>query len=137
MGFIASTLHHRLRSLNLSASFSKDVLDAINLPSLEEWTQSMKGQRLPTEAMLSFLQRSGCCLKVLNLDSIFHSAVDLDILFRKIPSPERIRVSYCSVNRDKTVMDEVLDQIFYSPKSFLPHLQFIECKMEDLVAPFS
>jgi hypothetical protein len=59
-------LHPRLRSLHLSTSHLKDVLKNIDLPSLEEWTQNTNSAE-PMAAMLSFLQRSGCCIKVLNL----------------------------------------------------------------------
>jgi hypothetical protein len=143
MGFLSLILHSRLRSLDLSTFYVKDVVDAINLPSLDEWTQNLGIQSQPVATMLSFLKRSGCCLKVLNLDNICHSSDILSTLLQEIPSLERIRLSYNSVYRGKDVMNDVLSRIFdpvpedCTPGSFLPHLKFIECKMEDKEAPFS
>jgi hypothetical protein len=61
-------LHRRLRSLNSSYSGTR-FLEAINVPSLEEWIHNTEGDPLPVTAMVSLLKRSGCCLKILNLQT--------------------------------------------------------------------
>ena len=138
-------LHSRLRSLDLSIPRSKHrcVLDVMHLPSLEEWTHDLCCDRLPVAAMLSFLKRSGCRIKALKLDNIRLPSKDLDTLLQEIPSLERVQVSYYS-SSEEGIMDDILTRIFYSvPEdhtpggSFLPHLQFIECKTDTFVAPFS
>jgi hypothetical protein len=135
-------VHPRLRSLVLSTPYVENFLDVINLPSLEEWTQN--SQHLPVTAMLSFLTRSGCRIKVLNLDNNPPPSGYLNNLLQEIPSLERIRLSYLKSSDSKEgIMDDILTRIFHSvPEdrtagSFLPRLQFIECKMEDSVSPFS
>jgi hypothetical protein len=147
-------LHPRLRSLELSTFHFEPhyILDLINLPSLEEWTQNMNGIRLPVAAMLSFLERSGCRIKTLNLDKIRPPSEDLDTLLQEIPSLERIRLCYHSLYSKDGVMDDILKRIFSSvpgsnvsvdsvedgtAESFLPHLQFIEGKLDSVGTPFS
>ena len=44
-------------------------------------------------AMLSLLEHSGCCLKVLNLDELHPPFKDLDTLLESIPSLECIWLS--------------------------------------------
>ncbi|KIM39201.1 hypothetical protein M413DRAFT_447164 [Hebeloma cylindrosporum] len=146
---IEPILHPRLRSLILSTSNLKKILDAIKLPSLEEWSHN--GQ-LPVAAMLSFLKRSGCRIKVFNLDNIETPDEGLHNLLQEIPSLERIRLSFRSAFEAQVVMDDLLTQIFYSlpdsdnisggdrahdHESFLPHLQLIECRAKNFSAPFS
>jgi hypothetical protein len=67
-------------------------LDAINVPSLEEWILQHCGDPLPVTAMVSFLQRSGCCLKILNLQRISAPPDDLSNLFQAMPSLERLQL---------------------------------------------
>jgi hypothetical protein len=137
--------HPRLRSLDLSTPPSKHryVLDVVQLPSLEEWTHNLCCDRLPVAAMLSFLKRSGCRIKALKLENIRLPSEDLNTLLQEIPSLERVQVSY-RLSSNKGIMDDILTRIFYSvPEdhspggSFLPHLQFIECKTDTFAAPFS
>jgi hypothetical protein len=138
-------LHPRLQSLVLSTLYPKNFLDTISLPSLEEWTQNTNTQYLPMAAMLSFVTRSGCRIKVLNLANNASPRGYLETFLQEIPSLEGIRLSYLtSSHRKEGIMDDILTRIFHSvpedrtPASFLPRLQFIECKMENhLVAPFS
>jgi hypothetical protein len=146
IGFTNPIFHPRLHSLNLSTPYLGEVLQKVSLPSLEEWTQNMGVQGLPMAAMLSFLKRSGCRIRVLNLDNIRPPYEGLNTLLQTIPSLERIRLSYFSLYYGPgAVMDGILTRIFYSmpgesiPESFLPHLRFIECKMDPPCAgaPFS
>ena len=140
-------LHPRLRSLHLETSYTEEVLNKINLPSLEEWTQDTRGERGSMAAMLSFVQRSGRSIKVLNLDNLFIPS-EVETLLQKLPSLERLRLCFWATYGDdepvmEPVMDDILIRIFESVpedhtcEPFLPRLQFIECKMADPVAPFS
>lgn len=144
IGFINPILHPRLRSLRLSTPYLGSILKEINLPSLEELTQKTSGRDRPMAAMLSFVQRSGCCIKVLNLNGPLFLSEHLDTLLQKVPSLECIRLCFWLVYGDEeAVMDDILIRIFYSnpedrtAEPFLSHLQFIECKMASPVPPFS
>jgi hypothetical protein len=140
-----TTIHPHLRSLNCSYSGTQ-FLNAINVPSLEEWIHNTGGDSLPVTAMVSLLKRSGCCLKILNLQHISELPDDLSILFQAMPSLERLQLHFWSTD---SVMDEILARIFNSPpsnstipeegssESFLPCLQFMECKPSRTTAPFS
>ena len=136
-------LHQRLRSLDSSSTGTR-FLEAINVPSLEEWTHSGP---LPMTAMVSLLKRSGCCLKILNLRNISAPPDDLSNLFQAMPSVERLRLHFRLPNG---IMDDILARIFNSPpgnstipsedashESFLPYLQFMECTTFDGTEPFS
>ena len=92
---IRMILHRRLRSLNFSYTGTR-LLEAINVPSLEEWTHSTRGDPLPVTAMVSLLQRSGCCLKILDLQKISAPPDDLSNLFQAMPSVERLRLHFRS-----------------------------------------
>jgi hypothetical protein len=151
-----TTLHSRLRSLKFSSRRTK-YLEAINTPSLDEWIVNTYGGPLLVTTMVSFLKRSGCCLKILNLQYISAPSDDLSILFQAMPSLEHLRLHFQSVRNDDgvlddiLVMDDILTQIFNSPPSdstfpseeascpfFLPHLQFMECMTSiKKFAPFS
>ena len=137
-----SILHSRLRSLHLSMSYYiEDFLGFINVPSLEEWTQDVaKSNHLPVGAMLSLVKRSGCCLKILNLETLPYDSKGLNTLLQAIPSLEQIRLSFDSRLRVSTMMDDILARIFrpapasgstlvegHTADSFLPHLQSMEC----------
>jgi len=63
----ASVIHPRIRSLKLPVEATRNFLNMINLPILEEWTQDAGCDTPPVTAMVSLLQRSSCCLKILNL----------------------------------------------------------------------
>jgi hypothetical protein len=140
-------LHPRLRSLDLFASYLNNVLflDAISLPSLEEWTQGTKDGDLPVAAMLSFIRRSGCPLKVFSLDVV---PWDLRSLLQALPLLEHLRLC-CKGLTSTTVMDDILTRVFRSvldgsdisedppSESFLPNLRFIECWTTWAGAPFS
>ena len=142
-------LHRRLHSLSSSYSGTQ-FLEAINVPSLEEWTHNTKGNPLPVTAMVSLLKRSGCCLKILNLQNISAPPDDLSNLFQAMPSLERLRLHFWLVKNADGVMDNVFTRIFNSPsgnstitsedanrESFLPYLQLIECTTSCGTAPFS
>jgi hypothetical protein len=142
-------LQRRLRSLNSSCNGTQ-FLEAINVPSLEEWTHNTRGNPLPVTAMVSLLKRSGCCLKILNLQNISAPPNDLSNLFQAMPSLERLELHCWSVLNANGVMDDILARIFNSPsvnstipledarrESFLPCLQFIECTTGHNTAPFS
>ena len=132
-------LHRRLRSLNSSYSGTR-LLDAINVPSLEEWTQNCILGPLQVTAMASLLKRSRCCLKILNLQQLSALPGDLSILLEAIPSLEQLRFHFWAVLGPDGAMDDLFARIFNSPlsnstlpseeatcESFLPRLQFMEC----------
>jgi len=136
-------LHRRLRSLNSSYS-GTGFLEAINVPSLEEWTHSTEDEPLPVTAMVSLLKCSGCCLKIVNLQHVLVPLGDLSVLFQAMPSLEHLRLQFWSVKNADGIMDDFLAQIFIplqdaSCESFLPHLQFMECiaGCGTMMAPFS
>jgi len=94
IGFINPILHPRLRSLDLSGGDSENISEAINLPSLEEWTMNMGCCWDTVAATLSLLKRSGCRLKVLNFGELYPPSEDdedLGTLIESIPL-ERIRL---------------------------------------------
>jgi hypothetical protein len=121
----------------------------VNLSSLEVWTQNMNDQHLPVAAMLSFIDRSGCSLKALNLEAIPPHSVDLSSLLQALPSIESLQLFFKWGFKDTTVMDDILTRIFCSApggsdilvdamlESFLPRLRFIECLTGSPAAPFS
>jgi hypothetical protein len=133
-----ATFHPRLRSLAFT-SIGTNFLEAINVPSLEEWIHNTDSGPLPVTAMVSLLERSGCCLKILNLKHMSAPPDDLSILFQAMPSLERLRL-HLSVKNTDGVMDDILARIFNSSpcnstipseesnrQSFLPRLQVLEC----------
>jgi hypothetical protein len=139
IGLINPILHPRLRSLHLSTDCLQDVLEVINVPSLEEWTQD-RFDELHVAAMLSLLERSGCCLKILNLDGHSPPAEDIETLLQAIPSLERIQLSSSWLFGSQAMIDAILTRIFLSvptisvenptSESFLPRLRFIECRTD-------
>ena len=128
----------RLRSLNLATSYATRILEAIHLPSLEEWTQDMGGLRIPTATMLSLLERSGCFLNVLNLENVPLPSQDLDTLLQALPSLEILRLCFKWGFLDISIMNDIITRIFCAtpggnlsvevakPDYLLPCLQFIE-----------
>jgi hypothetical protein len=78
-------LHPRLHSLHYTSSATK-FLEAINVPSLEEWTLYLSCETLPpVTTMVSLLECSGCYLKILTLEEVPHST-NLCILLQAVPS---------------------------------------------------
>jgi len=129
----------QLRSLNLETRNLENILDAITLPSLKEWTQKTYGGGLPVAAIISFLERSGCPLKVLNLYTVPPPrAVDLITLLQAFHSLEHLCLRFRDGVYPATVMDDILTRIFRpvpgsndiwvdaSIDSFLPNLQYVE-----------
>ncbi|KIM37043.1 hypothetical protein M413DRAFT_448761 [Hebeloma cylindrosporum] len=140
-------LHPQLRSLNLLPDVSKNVLDALTLPFLEEFTHdSTYDDDLPLEAMLSFLKRSGCCLKLLQLRTGPWCSADLDRFLQALPFLEHLYL-HVSGDFEPTEMDGILSRIFGSApssgdislnaphESFLPMLQFMECRIDGTTIP--
>ena len=138
-----------MRSLDISSRRTK-FLNAINVPSLEEWIHNTKDDPLPVMAMVSLLQRSGCCLKILDLQHISAPPDDLSILFQAMPSLERLQLEFKSVTNADGVMDDILARIFNSPsgnstvpseeasrESFLPRLRVMKCTTSCTTAGFS
>ena len=137
-------IHPRIRSLDLPAEAGK-FLDMINVPSLEEWTQEACSdtiRALPVTAMVSLLKRSGCRLKILNLQYLLTRPNRLLTLFQATPFLERLEMDFM---RRSNAVDDILVRIFHSPpdqhsshESFLPRLRFLECRTQSKkVAPFS
>lgn len=126
-------------------------LAAIELPSLEELTQSMNHQNLPLATMLLFLKRSGCRPKILHLYGFQRPSEALSTLLQAIPSLERLQPCFDWVFEDTIVMDDFFTRLFRSaPRSivsdismnaslgsFLPHLQFMECSAQSSITLFS
>jgi hypothetical protein len=150
IGIQTPILHPQLRSLHLTTPHSKNILNAINLPSLEKWTQDTCIDNLPLAAMLSFLKRSGCPLKLLTLDTVPRHSVDLSTLLQALPSLEHLCLRFRGGFKSTTVMDDILTRIFCSVpsssdnlvdavslESFLPNLRFMECCTNWVPAPFS
>ena len=147
---IGTTINPHLRSLNVS-SRGTTLLDAINVPSLEEWIYNTEGALLPVAAMVSLLKRSGCFLKILNLRHVKAPPDNLFILFQELPSLERLQFDFFSAKNTMTVMDDILARISNtrpgsstmpsegtSRQRFRPHLQFMECMtLATTLAPFS
>ena len=138
----ALIIHPRIRSLDLSTKSSK-ILDMIKIPALEEWTHFQDSRRLPVDAMVSLIKRSGCCLKILNLQYISVRSENLPSLFQAMPSLERLKIQFRSSSQNANdVMDDILLRIFLSPpdkstipadasrETFLPCLQFMKCKTQ-------
>jgi len=143
------TIHPHLRELDIS-SRGTTLLDAINVPSLEKWIHNTEGAPLPVMAMVSLLQRSGCCLKILNLQRISAPPDDLSKLFQEMPSLEHLRLDFRLVRNADGVMDDILARIFNSPPDnstipseeashapFLPRLRVMKCTTSCRRAPFS
>jgi len=136
--FSKHILHPRLRSLKLDdwiqdflkPSCMEGFLEAVTLPSLEEWTQRLNGIRLPL-TILSLLERSGCHLKVLHLKHIPNDPEGLNTLLQAIPSLEHIKLSFAEYGFDvRPIMDDFLTRIFNPAEdpaldSFLPRLRSI------------
>ena len=131
-------IHSRLRTLDTSDGARK-FLNRINVPSLEQWTHNHERGFLPVTAMVSLVERSSCCLKILNLNDISAGQNDLPILFQAMPSLEHLQMHFRSSTRDRNdAMDDILVRIFRSPpdksttpadaarETFLPRLQFME-----------
>jgi len=129
----------QLRSLDLGTRNLENILGAITLPSLKEWTQKTYGEGLPVAAIISFLERSGCPLKVLNLETA-PPPRDLDLisLFQALHSLEYLCLRFRDGVNPAIVMDDILTRIFCSvPRSsdirvdapfdsFLPNLRSME-----------
>jgi len=133
-------IHPRIRSLNLPIE-ARDFLNMINVPFLEEWTQHVNGDTFLVTAMVSLLQRSSCCLKILNLQDITPSQNQLVTLFQATPFLERLEMHF---RRHNVAVYDILVRIFDSPPdqysshdSFLPRVQFLEFRGPWRVAPFS
>ena len=131
------TVHPRIRELkflNKTANF----LDMIKVPALEIWAHFAEG-RLPVDAMVSFIKRSGCCLEILNLKNISALLQNLPTLFEAMPSLLCLKIDFESTRDVNNVMNDILVRIFRSPPDnsaipadasrdiFLPRLQFMVC----------
>ena len=126
----SSIIHPRIRSLGLPVE-AINLLNMINVPTLEEWTQDACGSTLPATAMVSLLQRSSCCLKILNLQRLSVGLNNFATLFQATPFLEHLEMNF--MDRSNGV-DDILVRIFHSPpvqssshESFLPRLQFLAC----------
>ena len=138
----AFTVHPRVRVLDISNKSAK-ILDMIKLPALKEWTHVQDSRRLPVDAMVSLIKRSGCCLKILDLQYISVRSENLPSLFQAMPSLERLKIQFRSSSQSVIdAMDDILLRIFRSPpdestmpadasgETFLPCLQFMKCKTQ-------
>ena len=89
-------------------------MEAINFPSLEEWTLHARSEPLPVTTMISLVERSGCYLKILKLEEV-PNCTNLRILLQAIPSLEHLRVYFWPDRSYDVEMDDILAQIFGSP----------------------
>ena len=139
---VDALVHPRIRSLHLSNKSSK-ILDMIKIPALKEWTHFQESRHLPVDAMVSLIKRSGCYLKILNLQYIPVRSENLPSLFQAMPSLERLKIQFRSSSQNvNDVLDDILLRIFRSPpdkstipanpsrETFLPCLQFMNCKTQ-------
>ena len=140
LSFDTTILHPRLRSLYFSYG-GKSFLEAIKVPSLEEWTQTsaISGGSLPVVTMVSLLERSGCYLKILKLEGV-PLDTNFPVLLQAIPSLEHLRLHVLQRWSHHGEMDDILARIFRSRSGtsaipseeptrelFLPRLQSMEC----------
>ena len=96
--------------------------------------------------MLSFLKRSRCPLKVLNLNANPRRSADFRCLLEVLPSLESLCLSFRRAFNSTSLMDDILIRIFRSAsdtsvdaplESFLSNIQFMECRTGSTHAPFS
>jgi hypothetical protein len=133
-------IHSRLRILDTSNG-AIDFLNGINVSesSHEEWTYNAELDYLPVIAMVPLVERSKCCLKILNLHDIVVSQNDLPILFQAIPCLEHLQLRFEPSIRDHIdAIEDILVRIFCWPpgksttpadasrEMYLPRLQFME-----------
>jgi hypothetical protein len=140
LSFDTTILHPRLRSLYFLYG-GESFLEAIKVPSLEEWTQTsaVSGGSVPVITMVSLLERSGCYLKILKLEGV-PLDTNFRVLLQAIPSLEHLRLHVLQYRSHNGEMDDILARIFRSPSGtsaippeeptrelFLPRLQSMEC----------
>jgi hypothetical protein len=143
ISFETPVIHPRLHSFYLFTPYPDTFLEAINLPSLGEWTQNMDDLPVPVNTVLSLLERSRCCLKILNLEAIASPPGDLSALLQAMPSLERLELSFDS-KLDIVRVDDLIRIFSSAPgksnilmedtasECFLPHLQYFKCVMDSL-----
>ena len=140
LSFDTTILHLRLRSLYFLYG-GESFLEAITVPSLEEWTQTSvaSSDSLPVTTMVSLLERSGCYLKILKLEGV-PLDTNFCVLLQAIPSLEHLRLNVLQSRSHNGEMDDIFARIFRSPSGtsaippeeptrelFLPRLQSMEC----------
>ena len=104
-------IHSRLRTLDTSDGAGKS-LNGINVLSLEQWTHNQELSFLPVTVVVSLVERSSCCLKILNLHGISAGLDGLLILYQAMPSLERLQMHLQSSTRDRNhAMDDILIRI--------------------------
>ena len=113
--FDTTILHLRLRSLYFLYG-GESFLEAITVPSLEEWTQTSvaSNDSLPVTTMVSLLERSGCYLKILKLEDV-PLDTNFCVLLQAIPSLEHLRLNVLQSRSHNGEMDDIFARIFRSP----------------------
>jgi len=139
--------HPYLRTLHLLCIEQTDVLpkliNSLELPSLESWTVEFIewGESAVLDILTSFLKRSGCNLKILNIEQNRAPAVeDFARFLQAAPCLQHLRVTRPPYDSSWTpVMDNILERISASPAmqtghtagflSDLQSLQLFGCKL--------
>jgi hypothetical protein len=110
--------HPYLRTLQLvfmeQTSVFHKLIDSLELPSLESWSVEFVEleENIVLDIMTSFLQRSGCSLKTLNMEPDQVPAVeDFEKFLQAVPCLQHLRVSGLLIQ----VMDNILERISASP----------------------
>ena len=135
--------HPYLRTLQLivfmeQTSVFHRLINSLELPSLESWSvEFVELEESPVvDIMTSFLKRSGCRLKTLNMEQHHAPAVeDFERFLQAVPYLQHLHVA-CPPPYDRSltpVMDNILERISTSPAMqtrhtavFLPDLQFLQ-----------
>ncbi|KAL0068983.1 hypothetical protein AAF712_003976 [Marasmius tenuissimus] len=125
--------HESLRALKIydRSEHLGTLLDALNLPNLAALTISGRRRGWPHEQMLGFLERSGCSLRLLDIESTTLLSEDLITYI----STKRIRESLEDLRVNKTVptTKSLLDYLTVNPGKQpipLPKLRSFLCSID-------
>ena len=121
------------------------IIDCMELPSLEEWSYMGKSWRIPLVSLLSLLKRSSCHLKVVKFSALDPSCIDdFRAFLEAIPSLEHLSFSL-GLSNGQSTLNNILDRLCNAPPSgtsatestsqLLPHLRTIDIRANSV--PFS
>ena len=119
------------------------LINSLELPSLESWSVDFVEleESMVLGIMTSFLKRSGCKLKSLNMEQDQAPTVeDLERFLQAVPCLQRLRLACPRYDRSLTpVMDNILERISASPSmqtdhtaGFLSDLQILQLSGREL-----
>jgi hypothetical protein len=135
--------HPYLRTLKLiflqQTSVFHRFINSLELPSLESWSLEFHDleESIVVDIMTSFIKRSGCSLKTLDIEQNQAAAVeDFERFLQALPYLQHLRVACSPPLYDRSltpVMDNILERISASPAmqtrhtvGFLPGLQSLQ-----------